>query len=91
MPRLHATILAGQRAVRVRRTFALKRLSVVLRRYLSNNRKLQRLFPEMDVYYDLTQTALPPSAVLVLVESLFPGARPYLELRKHNTVRIRMD
>jgi hypothetical protein len=29
--------------------------------------------------------------VLVLVESLFPGARPYLELRKHNTVRIRMD
>lgn len=91
MPRLHATVLAGQRAHRVRTQFSMKRLSVVLRRYLSNNRKLQQLFPAMDVYYDLRQTTLPPSAVLLLVESLFPGARAYLELRAHNTLRIRLD
>lgn len=89
MPRLHATVVAGQRAVRVRTQFSLKRLSVVLRRYLSNNRKLQTLFPEMDVYYDLVQTTLPSSAVLDLVECLFPGTLPYIELRAHNTLRIR--
>lgn len=91
MPRLHATVLAGQRAHRVRTQFSLKRLSVVLRRYLSNNRKLQRLFPAMDVYYDLVQQTLPPAAVLLLVESLFPGVKVILELRAHHTLRIRLD
>lgn len=66
------------------------RLAVVLRRYLTNNRKLAQLFPETDVYYDLKQTTLSAAVVLAVVEQLFPGARVDLERRADDVLRIRL-
>lgn len=66
------------------------RLAVVLRRYLSNNRKLAQLFPETDVYYDLKQTTLSAAVVLAVAEQLFPGTRVDLERRADGVLRIRL-